>query len=124
MGYSYLILDIVCLISSEQLNTRNLAHNLSSSQKKFVEGYNSIRTLTNDEIKLISLIEIMRWFILFGAWAVLIDEAGEFIMKDDITVETFFMTKLKRLLPHINILKAKWINNDYYYYNDLFEIIR
>ena len=62
--------------------------------------------------------------MVFGGWAGLVYTQGDDKMEDDetITVREYFIKRIKFILPRLQVIKSKWINNDLFYYNDIFNL--
>ena len=100
------------------ITVKDIQNSLSESQRKFVQGYQSIRKLSIDEIKILPLTEIQRDIILHGSLAHFCHFRGsEKLEGTDKTFKEFNIERIQKELPHLEILKSKNQNNDLYYYN-------
>ena len=128
LGKNHLAFDLSCFIGTEIYffniyPGKKVPNSLSYAQKKFFEGYKSIRNLTENEVKILPLTEIQRFIILFGSWAHFCYVRGlEKIGDGHKTYKDFFNERIRKLLPHLLTLKSKWENDDLFYYNDLLKI--
>lgn len=124
-GYNYYGFDIAAMIGTENILLNimmgeQVPTHLSESQKQFFAGYNSIRKITQNELKSLPLFELERFIFIIGIWSHIIHFRGtELEQGTDELKKDFFTKRIIELIPQLKIIYDKWLNNDLYYYNEL-----
>jgi Ser/Thr protein kinase RdoA (MazF antagonist) len=121
MGVSYKIYDVAVYFSMERhFNFLNNSQTkiVNKKLKQFVNGYNSIRKITDLEVEMLPYFELARWIFLFGIYFYLLHtRASEIINIHDklVSMKEALNANIERFYSHICGLRVSIENGNLNY---------